>query len=178
MRLTDEDLIILINSLFLHPAMTPNISAFSRIYALNIVSKSLKLSVREFCEIASLTNFLFRGTAVNFTIARIPTTSDIVGNIAFLEELLDRYDAIKKSRFSVKELCFLARANVYTGDPVVIDKKNIQNFFEDLRKSLKALPGYEKPSVLPDPNTDPLFLKLSNIDWHCFRKSCNFYCRW
>jgi hypothetical protein len=178
MRLTDEDLIILINSLFLHPAMTPNISAFSRIYALNIVSKSLKLSVREFCEIASLTNFLFRGTAVNFTIARIPTTSDIVGNIAFLEELLDRYDAIKKSRFSVKELCFLARANVYTGDPVVIDKKNIQNFFEDLRKSLKALPGYEKPSVLPDPNTDPLFLKLSNIVYQKFSKEFNVSTEW
>lgn len=166
LQITEDELMGLAS--FFHLSVFPtsigirdvSITLLSKFHALANMAKILKLSIADFIKWMNILTPM--NNLIDEVIAYSPTDTDICERIDELEALIERYNWILPSMVGRDGLDYLVRKGV--DSEFYYDRyKKIQYFLEDLRRTLKKYPQYNKPVTLPIPNDDELFIKLSNI---------------
>ena len=171
----EEEVLLLLDYMQLTPAVAVNISSLSKVYALSRIANNLGLTIREMIRVMKISStqvpFYLYASSVGVT----PSTGDIIAMLDLLDEILTKVDGIKRSEFSLDELSYLILDVDPTDGAIAPNNKNIQSFYEELRKELKTYPAYVKPSTPPAPHSDELafFQKLSNVVYQRFTKEFN-----
>lgn len=165
-RMREEELLMLLNAWLVEPGDPVDLTVLSRLYVMSLLAKSFKYSIAELLQLLGM-------SVLSVDMTNPSGLSAIAASIGNLSALQQMAGMVKSVPFRMDELNYLL-FNYDPKDRVDPNRKDIQHFYEGLRKELQKFPLFQPANPLSLTGDEEAQLrKLGNVILQQFSKEFN-----